>query len=598
MSTRWPVTSSLLSRTDLAQARTIAQATFDGFLQSDLMPSGMQAPALIWAAAFLVGPALFFPAQYMAKYPFLRRYYPSRLEGTMWDDRMLFILLSAGAVGLVSVVLWDTLFPARRDAFVLTPLPVALPVQMLGRLCGLVGLCVAFIVALNAVPAVTFSVVASGTFLQMPRAIAGHLIATATADAFVFFSITSLQGLVILAFGRRLAARLAAVAQAGVVLVLLLTLLFISPIREFTRHAVLAGNLSSPGLRFTPTSWFLGLYEFVAGTPRPVMTMLALRGLLAGLLPFAVTVSIYAFGYRRLLIRAVETPPRATRSALAKLGARAVRTLLIRRPEEQAIASFTLRAISRSGRHSMLMSIYVGAGLALMVTQVIPDVLRLGSAALAVPRIATLAAPLVLSAALAVGVRILITIPAEMGARWVFQTTALTPRRVDGAAHKAMLLLVLPPVMLTAALSAWILWTPRLALLHAIFCGSLSLVLCELLLIGYRGVPLTRPYVPGRSRFHMLWAAYLSGFMVYTYSMASLEQELLRAIGPQGVVDAAALFSASALALWLARKLKVRRLEEVPFEAEIPEDQMFQGFNLTEVYAAQAVAARKDVGSR
>ena len=32
------------------QVRTIARATFDGFLQSDLMPPGMQAPAIIWAA--------------------------------------------------------------------------------------------------------------------------------------------------------------------------------------------------------------------------------------------------------------------------------------------------------------------------------------------------------------------------------------------------------------------------------------------------------------------------------------------------------------------------------------------------------------------
>ena len=74
-------------------------------------------------------------------------------------------------MGLVSVVLWDTLFPASRDAFVLTPLPVALPVQMLGRLGGLVALCVVFIVALNAVPAVTFPVVSS---TGLRRADPGH----------------------------------------------------------------------------------------------------------------------------------------------------------------------------------------------------------------------------------------------------------------------------------------------------------------------------------------------------------------------------------------------------------------------------------------
>src|SRR5215510_2289106 len=157
-STPWPARSSPPSRTSARtmridpdwrvkyeQAAIIARATFDGFVQSDLTPSGMQVPAIIWAAAFLVGPALFLPAQHMVKYPLLRRFHPERVEGALWNDRLLFLLLSAGAIGLVSVVLWDTLFPARRDAFVLTPLPVPVSVQMLGRLGGLMTLCGFFV---------------------------------------------------------------------------------------------------------------------------------------------------------------------------------------------------------------------------------------------------------------------------------------------------------------------------------------------------------------------------------------------------------------------------------------------------------------------
>ena len=93
--------SAIRVRRGADQARTIAGATFDGFLQSDLVPQGMQATALIWAAAFLVGPALFFPAQYLAKYPFIRRYHPEQLERVFWDDRLLFLLMSAGAMGVI-----------------------------------------------------------------------------------------------------------------------------------------------------------------------------------------------------------------------------------------------------------------------------------------------------------------------------------------------------------------------------------------------------------------------------------------------------------------------------------------------------------------
>jgi hypothetical protein len=432
----------------------------------------------------------------------------------------------------------------------------------------------------------------------------GHLAATAAADAFVFFGVTSLQGLVILALGRRAAARLAAVVQAGAVLALLLILLFMAPVRDFTARAVLAGDPSAPGLLLTPLSWFLGLYEFIAGSPRPVMSTLAFRGAIAGLVPTLTTIAIYAFGYRRLLARAVETPQRSTRSILADIGARVVRTVFIRNPQQQAIAAFTLRAIARSGRHSMMMAIYVGVALALIMTTLISDFARVGQSALVSPiaewgfrasaPLGVLMAPLMLSAALAVGVRMLITIPAEMGARWVFQTAALSPLRADGAVHKALLLVVLPPVLLTASLSAGLLWGPELAAPHAAFTGSMTLLLCELLLVRFRGVPLTRPYVPGRARIHMLWAVYLSAFLTYTYSMAALERGLLRGEGSTSVLTASAALTSVAFGLWVWRKVKIRQLEDVPYEAERPDDEMFQGFNLTEAYVAEAIASRLD----
>ena len=579
-------------RTGFEQAKTIARATFNGFLQSDLMPSGMQAPAIIWAAAFFVAPALAMPAQSMVKYPMIRRFHPELLESTFWNDRLLFLMMSAGAVGLVSVVLWDTLFPARRDAFVLTPMPVSMPVQMLGRLGGLVTLCVIFIVGLNTIPAIAFPVASAAAFVDMPRPILGHIVAASLSNIFVFFSVTSLQGIVILSLGKRTASRFASVAQAGAVLVILLSLLFIAAIRGATADAFVRGDATDPILRFAPSAWFVGLYDFIAGSPRPLMATLAWRAVLAAIVPLAITVAIYAFGYKRLLARAVETPPRSTRSLILTVTSRIVRAVFVRRPEEQAVCAFLLRAISRSGRHSMLMSIYIGAGLAVMVTFVLPDILRLGAGAVTTPSIAMLALPLVLSAALGVGVRILITIPADMGARWVFQTTSITPRRVDAAAHKALLLIMVPPVMAAAALTAGPLWGPVVAAQHAAYCGALAILLCEVLLLGYRGIPLTRPYVPGGSRFHKLWAFYLFAFSTYTFTAARLERELLRHGGTQGIAIAAAVFVGLAFALWIWRKLKVRKWTDIPFEAAMPDDQMFQGFNLSEIHTAQAVAAR------
>jgi hypothetical protein len=577
-------------RRNADQAETIARATFSGFLESDLMPAGMQAPALIWAAAFFVAPSLCLPAVAMIKYPFIRKYHPEGLEIAYWGDRLVFLLLSAGAMGLISVVLWDTLFPARRDAYVLAPMPVPLGVQMLGRLGGLVLLFAGFAVALNAIPSVAFPAVSAGSFLQIPRGIAGHVVASIAASAFVFFGVTSAQGLVILAFGRRAAARLASLAQAGAVLLFLLLLLFLDPVRGFVVQSIRQGGAATPALLWFPPAWFLGLYEFIAGTERPLMSALALRGAAAGVIPFAVTVSIYAFGYKRLLARAVEAPPRSSRSALVALGSLVVRGMFVRRPEEQAICAFVLRAMGRSGRHSMLMSIYIGGGLALMATSVIPAVTQFGYQAFNAPGIAMLSPPLVLSVALAVGMRILMTIPVDLPARWIFQTTGLVPRRIDAAVNKAMLLLVVPPVALFAGVSAWVLWGPAIAWRHALFCSSLTLILCEVLLGTFKGSPMTRQYVPGRSRFHMWWAFYLTAFTTYCYTMTGLEVHLLR---NGGLLTASGVFVAIAFGAWLTRKIKLRQVDEVSFEVE-PIDEMFQGFNLTETYAAQSVAPKAD----
>jgi len=595
------------SRADIEQVRTIAKATFDGFLQSDLMPTGMQATAIIWAAAFLVGPSVLMPVNKMAKYAFLYRHFPQRVEAALWDDRMTFLLLSAGAMGMIAVVLWDTLFPARRDAFVLTPLPVPLPIQMLGRLGGVLALYAVFAVGLNVMPAILFPFVSMNVVARIPRAVAGHLIAGSAANAFVFFGVTAVQGAVILAFGRRVAMRLAAIVQAVAVLVVLLTLMFMSQIREFVLRAVSAGDSGARALRL-PVAWFFGLYEWIAGTNRPLMGPLALYAVAAAAVPVVVTIAVYAFGYRRLLIRAVETPTRSTRSWGTRAAARVVRTTVVRRPEEQAIVSFALRAMSRSGRHSMLMAIYVGVALALVTTVLISDFARFGQDALISPLIewhrrvgppyAVLMTPLMLSAALAVGVRVVLGIPAEMPARWIFQTTALAARRANGAVHKAMLLLVMPPVVVVAALSGSVLWGVEIAAPHAAFCAALTLALVELLLLGFRGVPLTRPYVPGRSRILVLWAFYLSAFLTYTYSMAALERDLFVFGGPTSVVHAAEVFTGIAFALWIWRAVKIRALDDVPYEAAEPDDQMFQGFNLSEIHAAQSVATRHDSAVR
>lgn len=579
-------------QSEFRQVVTIARATLGGFLQSDVMPQGMQASATIWAAAFLAAPAMLLSAQFLGKYTFLERYYPRLLERAIWSDRGLFILLSSGAIGLVCVVMWDNLFPGRRDVFVLGSLPVRPRVQAMGRLAGLLALFVAFAAALNVLPALTYSAISALSVSGAIRGFPAHLTACLAANAFVFFGLTVVQGVLLVAAGRRASERLAPIVQTGTVLVVLLTLLFIGPLREATAVALERGDPSSPILQWFPLAWFVGLYETVAGTSRGIMLRLAGRALVSAVAPLLLTVALYLLAFRRLCARAIETPSRSAALPFSRVVSASVRTLFVRHPTEQAICAFTLRVFARSRRHRMLMALYLGSALAFIVTSILPAVLRHDRTILAGPTIASLAPPLILSAALAIGFRALLAIPVDLPARWIFRTTPLTPGRVAAGIHKAGLLLVLIPVALTAWLSAAALWDTSIAWRHVVFCTALSLLLVELLLLKFPGMPFARQYIPGASRFHVLWPFYLSCFLAYTYSAAEMERQMLLdgdLLTPVAVI----LIVAGALAC--VRWWGPRHTNELSFEVEIP-DETFKGFNLSEGLAAQAVAGHHVTG--
>lgn len=568
------------------QISTIARATFGGFLQSDLMPSGVQASAGIWAAAFLAAPAMLPVAQDLVKYNFIRHFRPELVERSLWSDEALFLLLSCGAIGIVSVVMWDTLFPNRRDVFVLGPLPLETRVLSVGRLGGLLTLFALFAAGLNAIPGFLFPLVSADTIIGIPRAMVGHVVAVLAANAFVFFGLTTLQGVLIVVTSRRAAERLAPMIQTGAVVMLLLGLLFFGPLRQATVTALVSGDPADPILRWCPLGWFVGLYETVRGTSRPILHWLAIRGLLAGAIPLLATIALYVLAFRRLCARAIESPARATSSGLATIAAAVGRRIFVRNPAEQAICAFVLRALTRSRRHRMLLSIYVGGAFALIGAGLLPEMLNARAGHLLQPTAGILAAPLILSAALGVGFRTLLAIPVDLPARWMFRTCPLSSFRIAGGVHKAGIVIVLVPVIAAAWMSAMALWGPAMAWRHALFCGLLSLVLLEVLLLTFRGVPCARVYVPGGSRFHVLWPLYLSSFIAYTYTAASVERELLV---HGGLRPAVVTFAIIAAALAAARLWRAAHDAQVPFEVEIP-DETFAGFNLSEGLAAQAVA--------
>ena len=308
------------------QFRVLFRAFLRRLFHSDLVPEtvDLRQSALVMAAVLTVPPSLYAVA---AAWSYGSWMGDLQLAMRAVPHKLYFIGYSMAAVGLVTVLVWDALFPDRRDAMVLGGLPVRARTVALSKLAALVAFVGGFAVVVNAPATVVFSFVAGGylpfeTFLRYPAA---HLAATVSAGLLVFLALVAVQAGLAFVCPRRLHQRLTMLAQLLFVIVLIEWFAFAPGLLyNFAGidSAVTNGQLVAAGgpYRFIgltasgagtwlPPVWFLGLYEVVWGFDPDVYRRLAGTAVTA----FAATLSIaavaYGIGFRRMVKRTLETPP-------------------------------------------------------------------------------------------------------------------------------------------------------------------------------------------------------------------------------------------------------------------------------------------------
>jgi hypothetical protein len=283
-------------------------------------------------------------------------------------------------------------------------------------------------------------------------------------------------------------------------------------------------------LRVLPTMWFLGLYEVIAGNQSPLFAELARRALLATALVTATAVITYVLAYRRHARRSLEASPLAEgeSSRLAGLATRLVDRWVLRQPVERAVFHFLVQTLNRSRKHKLFLAIYAGVGCAVVFEGLVAFYSVEGPGGVYKPGPALLSIPLVLSLFLLSGLRLIFTIPAELGANWVFRMAESKDwRPVFSAIRKAMVLMAILPLFVALLPFYVMLWGWTTALMHALFGSTLSVLLMEGLLATFRKIPFTCSYLPGKAKVSERWIAYWIFFAIYTSAMAALEQRLL-----------------------------------------------------------------------
>lgn len=544
------------------QTRLLTRTFFTRLFESDLMPPGLPQVRLVTSVIAGIATPL-------TIVPILIRLHASRLVAFQYTISMI-------ALAFIALAVWEGIFPDRRDARILSALPIRTMTFVVARLGALGGLWALFAIGSAALPSFAFTPIGN------PIA---HFIGLVLANAFAFFVIVALQCVLLNVVGRVAAQRLAIVLQLAIVIVVLqLPVMPNNPRAEANFFGAAAWGL--------PSMWFAGLFEVLSG--RPTASTLPLAGLsvAAALGVPLLTVLLYAATYRRLLRRAIEgEPPSNTPRSIFALARTLVKRLTIRsvpNPIARAVCMFTLQTIARSRQHKMLLAMYVGIAVALVLSAIVPKALQKGLAGFARPDEALLSAPLVMMFLTLVGFRSLIRIPVEIKSNWVFRLREPAQRAaaVSGVAS-AMIIAGIVPIVLLAFGSAWLLWGPWVAVRHAIYCSALGVFLAHALLIRFDKFPFTCTYFPGSSRMRVLWPFYLSAFTTYSFAMARVEVRLLQR--NRGFVIAVLLFSTAAAVFVLLRRSMLRASTGFRFEERDPNE--IEGFGLSEMLAAERARA-------
>jgi hypothetical protein len=432
---------------------------------------------------------------------------------------------------VITLVIWDNLFPDRRDAYVLGHLPIPRATLVGGRLLAVLALMLVIAVA-AAVPSSLIYGPSAGAFHPggVVRSVIAHFVATMGASTFAFVVLLTVQGVLLNTLPARWVGRLMLLLQFVFIVAALESLLFMADMSSSLRKIAAADMwIESGWTRWAPPVWFLGLYETIAGSPRPVGP-LALRAVMVATALLISAFGLYALTYQRLMRRAVESSD-LQRGGGTGLG-RALTALIARvfapAPLAEAVLRFTLRALAQSRTHRLLLTIFLGVGTTLAGAVILARLDDVGFNPIGAP-VPYLGFGLVMLFFTISGLRTLFMLPSELPANWIFRLSdAEDPRLHMQGARAALFGAGVLPVIILLAPAHLFLWGPPRTLAHSLVLFAAGALLCELALIGSRKVPFTCTYSPPIGRGRVLWPIGLIVFVKLCYTVAEIEAAALR----------------------------------------------------------------------
>ena len=346
------------------------------------------------------------------------------------------------------------------------------------------------------------------------RQFAAWWITMLLSGAFIYCCVLGLQGLVAQLLPRRYFLRASSFLQLAA-FGTFVGVYFLEP--KLVAPGEIAVGRSSAYLAWSPSYWFLGLFQQLNGSP--ALAPLARRAWIAIAIAFGATASAYTLAYFRTMRKIVEEPEIAPasggRSWVPGFG----------NGFATAVGQFSVRTLLRSRQHRLLLAFYMGVGFAFAIFSRKTD--HVSGDAGQVVSVGLLCSTILIMVLSVLGMRIVFSLPTDMRANWIFRFSPIPGGQgCMIARRRALYALSVVPVCLGTAAVLFSVLAWQVAMKHLVALAVLGSVVAEVCLHGRQKLPFTCSYLPGKSNFNISLLLCSLVFFTGMVNAAELEREL------------------------------------------------------------------------
>jgi len=193
-------------------------------------------------------------------------------------------------------------------------------------------------------------------------------------------------------------------------------------------------------------------------------------------------------------------------------------------PARRACFAFVARTLTRSEKHFTALGSFVGMGLLLCAQTLVTATHHGTEMGGRIPAPALLSVPFILVYCLAVGLRFIFEIPADLRANWIFKMQIDAGAGESVALGRALAWTILAPLLIVACLPAYAYrWGWPVALLHLGYAGVMTWLLVETMIVRLRKIPFTCSLPMFKENAFVVVFLLFVGFYLFVRAGAFLE---------------------------------------------------------------------------